>query len=229
MATAPVTSPVPSESRCPLCGRALSLWNRRTLYKWPVCRRCRNAFANRRQAAWIVDYLLYTLVIAGLVALGMWFGVRWPHYVVPILAAPFLFKDGFDGMSPGKWICGMQVVDTETYCGIGPGRSAIRNLPLLTPLLLHFWPNPAIGDVGEGLFVLMLLIVGSQLIRGRRLGDRWAGTKVLWRRYAHQAPFDLRGVACLSCGYDLTVNISGVCPECGRPVAEDQARMSKSG
>ena len=25
---------------------------------------------------------------------------------------------------------------------------------------------------------------------------------------------------CPTCGYDLTANVSGVCPECGRPVAE---------
>jgi len=26
---------------------------------------------------------------------------------------------------------------------------------------------------------------------------------------------------CLACGYDLTANASGTCPECGRPIARD--------
>ena len=30
-----------------------------------------------------------------------------------------------------------------------------------------------------------------------------------------------RGCLCIGCGYDLTGNVSGVCPECGRPVSED--------
>ena len=33
----------------------------------------------------------------------------------------------------------------------------------------------------------------------------------------YQAPIDYRG-RCLECGYDLTGNVSGVCPECATPV-----------
>ncbi len=32
-----------------------------------------------------------------------------------------------------------------------------------------------------------------------------------------------RGVCCRSFGYDLTGNVSGVCPECGAPVPADVA------
>lgn len=37
----------------------------------------------------------------------------------------------------------------------------------------------------------------------------------------------LRGL-CHVCGYDLTGNVSGVCPECGTPVREDVRRPSTS-
>jgi rubrerythrin len=29
---------------------------------------------------------------------------------------------------------------------------------------------------------------------------------------------------CKQCAYDLTGNTSGICPECGNPIPEDQAR-----
>jgi hypothetical protein len=31
-----------------------------------------------------------------------------------------------------------------------------------------------------------------------------------------------RGCLCIGCGYDLTGNVSGACPECGSPVSEDR-------
>ena len=44
-------------------------------------------------------------------------------------------------------------------------------------------------------------------------GLAWA----LW--FAFERPIDLRRAKglCLHCGYDLTGNVSGVCPECGAP------------
>jgi hypothetical protein len=37
----------------------------------------------------------------------------------------------------------------------------------------------------------------------------------------------IRPGCCRSCGYDLTGNVSGICPECGTAVAEDQKRQEK--
>ncbi|MCK6456247.1 MAG: hypothetical protein L6Q92_06925 [Phycisphaerae bacterium] len=56
------------------------------------------------------------------------------------------------------------------------------------------------------------------LIRGPRAGDRWARTRVVWCRHAHEPPFDPRGILCIGCGYELTGNTSGRRPECERPI-----------
>ena len=42
-------------------------------------------------------------------------------------------------------------------------------------------------------------------------------TIILWRRDRRHPPGH-----CQRCGYDLTSNVSGVCPECGTPVALDK-------
>jgi len=46
-----------------------------------------------------------------------------------------------------------------------------------------------------------------------------APTAYLWRRSWRRG---IPGKACASCGYDLTGNVSGVCPECGRPAIAAQ-------
>ncbi len=220
-----------SKCRCPMCGvflggpNGLNETSRRMLYAWPVCQECRTAFVNRRLGALCIDGALFALLC--------WV-LHWLPPALPIAA--FLLKDGFGGQSPGKWLLGLQVVDTRTHRGIGLGRSLARNLPPMVPLLLVLvlWPAPP-GDPIEfdrpfalmGLALLTLLILGSQMTKGPRWGDRWASTKVTWIRYADHPPFDQRRMVCASCGYDLTGNVSRVCPECGRPLAEDQARMSK--
>jgi len=48
-------------------------------------------------------------------------------------------------------------------------------------------------------------------------GVYFTGDVVLPHRYG-QVPKD----KCLSCGYNLTGNVSGVCPECGAPLHDEQ-------
>lgn len=189
-----------NEWSCPICGRTLR--RPKPLYGVDVCRKCRNGFANRRQAAWLLDWGLYFgLVLLSNAAADYASSELQPIVKVSWVVAwvAFFFKDGFNGLSPGKWLCGVQVLDSRTYEPIGFWRSVKRNL--VTAL-------PYIG----------VLIPALQMIRGPRWGDRWAQTMVVWRKYAHKPPFDLRGVLCTSCGYDLTGNVSGVCPECGSPI-----------
>jgi hypothetical protein len=110
----------------------------------------------------------------------------------------FLAKDGFSGRSPGKTVCGVRVIDATSREPIGFGRSFKRNLPTLIPF--------------------GILIMAVQLIEGLRWGDRWTNSMVVWSKYQHCLPFDQRGLFCPKCGYDLTGNESGRCPECGTGV-----------
>ena len=122
-----------------------------------------------------------------------------------VLALLFAFKDGFAGMSPGKWVLGLRVVDRATLRPIGPLGSFMRNL------------LPALPLIG---FVFAAFIGYQILGSGERLGDSWAGTRVVLRKHAHKPPFHPGPIACERCGYDLTGNVSGQCPECGTAIPE---------
>lgn len=198
---------------CPICDRACTTKKTRKLYDVSVCIRCRNGFANRRQGAYLIDSLL--LYILSFVS-GMVFALMFPEVFAPttgetlgvtifwyfhgwiLLPLLFCFKDGFRGCSPGKWLCGVRVVDRDTREPIRLTQSLKRNLITMVPV----FP----------------LIIAVQLIKGIRYGDNWAKTCVVWKKHIHRMPFDPRGVLCTNCGYDLTGNVSGRCPECGKDI-----------
>ena len=193
---------------CPLCRESKNMRKPKLLYNAPVCRRCYYKFANRRQFAYVIDWLLFNAVAFGMgMALALMFAAAQvsqndSELVITILgwtAFPLIFflKDGFAGHSIGKFACGVQVVDKATFRPAGFGRSFMRNLPLFIPF--------------------MPLIVAVLLQRGYRLGDGWAKTKVIWKKYANHPVFT-GGLACENCQYDLTANTTGICPECGTAV-----------
>ena len=107
---------------CPVCLKSIAKPQKcKTLYGVTVCNRCRNGFANRRQAAYLVDSVIY-LVLGRMVvnaSIGLVIG-RWGNiglYRVLLLLMgwlilPFLFtfKDAFAGWSPGKRLFGVRVV-----------------------------------------------------------------------------------------------------------------------
>jgi len=177
--TAPVTAGAVMDGACGCCGM-MPPKKPKTLYGRTVCKKCYYKFANRRQLAYIVDVIFFTVLsmlvggvfgAAGALAgmpedtielLGMLLG--WALFPV------FLLKDGFQGTSPGKWLCGVQVLDARTGAPIGAGASFKRNLPLLIPI------------VGQ-------LIILIEMLKGPRLGDGWAHTKVIWKKYAGQPIF----------------------------------------
>ncbi len=196
---------------CPLCCRPVRKPHKmKPLYGTPVCAKCRNGFANRRQAAYIVDW--FAVQIAPLMVLALlleaapnnpFIGVGGPPLVAYdwlttafswALVLLFFAKDGFGGHSPGKALFGVQVLDAKTLEPIRFWSSFKRNLVLLVPF---------------GALVVALTMMG-----GKRWGDGWAGTRVIWKKYRHRPVFDPRGIYCLNCGYDLTGNVSGRCPEC---------------
>ncbi len=201
---------------CPVCERTSSTRPfRQRLYGVPVCKRCRNAFANRRQTAYLIDWIAWIAATAFPLAYleerfygsgmtrhsfaGFWgFDSAFGFIVTWILPFVFFCKDGFQGMSLGKWMTGVQVVDVHTREPIGFARSLKRNFVLLVPF--------------------GVLIVAGTMMKGQRWGDKGARTAVIWRKKAHKLPFDPRGVLCTGCGYDLTGNVSGRCPECFTPI-----------
>ena len=197
-----------AEQVCPLCRTAKHMRKAKPLYSVPVCKKCYYRFANRRQGAYVIDVLLLYVFsfFLGLATAGTLFALEFSddqvHFTVTVLGwtvIPLMFfmKDGFAGHSPGKLICGVQVVDRQTRRPTGFGRSFMRNLPLLIPF--------------------MPLIIAFLLQKGYRIGDRWAKTKVIWKRYANHPVF-AGGLACENCQYDLAGNQTGVCPECGTNV-----------
>jgi len=206
-------SPDPYAERCPICQRAVKVKKTRRLFGIPVCRKCSNAFANRRQVAYIVDLIL--LIVASFLV-GSGFAVAFPELTSPTYVAsnteitfwlifnwivvPIVFgmKDGFAGQSPGKWLTGVQAVDKDSRAPVRFLQALKRNLVLVVPI--------------------MPLVAALQLIKGVRSGDTWANTAVIWKKHRHKMPFDPRGILCTSCGYDLTGNVSGRCPECGKEI-----------
>jgi uncharacterized RDD family membrane protein YckC len=162
---------------CPLCGNAEKMGPRaRLMYDHWVCRSCHTGLANRRQAAFAIDLVALWLVILacgfslGIVGAVAGVDIEAPATVLAwLLYGLFLFKDGFHGLSPGKALMGVRVVDAVTGAPAGLGASFKRNLPLMIP----FVP----------------LIVAFQVGSGRRLGDGWAGTRVVWEKHRGRGPF----------------------------------------
>lgn len=70
----------------------------------------------------------------------------------------------------------------------------------------------------------MPLCVMATLIAGGEIGVRRFHQ---WLRRRRKQSADETG-RCATCGYNLTGNASGVCPECGTPVAQKIASLHKN-
>jgi predicted Zn-ribbon and HTH transcriptional regulator len=105
-----------------------------------------------------------------------------------------------------------------------------RLFTLLVPWLWRLLPPGVMIGIGGVLFVGTLLMtsyippdVPPTWLVGRLSLAVWGGI-IAWgiiramRDMADQRRVEVAGrPPCRSCGYDLTANVSGVCPECGRP------------
>jgi len=145
------------------------------LYGCDVCKKCSSKFANRRQFAFFLD-MVFVRIASFAVAAILGILVATQEAAEPIAVFLFLLyilailaKDGFSGTSPGKALMGVQAIDQESRKPIGFGASIKRNLPTLIPIVP--------------------LVIAVQLIKGKRLGDGWAGTQVIWRKYADNPVF----------------------------------------
>ena len=204
---------------CPLCRQRPVV--AKTIYGHPVCKKCYYAFANRRQLGYLVDAILITIpnVLISLAAVRLLEEMGLKDTAATLALLPlslalmciFIMKDGFNGGSPGKKLCGTQVLDDATGQPIGFIQSFKRNSILLVGLI------PVVGGIAS---LVVIIGIAVQVAKGYRWGDRFAKTRVIWKKYAHLAVFGGNALICEQCGYDLIGNVSGTCPECGTPVSE---------
>ena len=159
-----VPSPKDRPETCPLCGKSKHMRKARLLYRYPVCKKCYDAFARRRQLAFAIDMIIIwgvAMVLGGFPARG---DPVAGEIILFITCFAFLMKDGVFGHSPGKAIVGVKVINEDTGKPIGVGGSFKRNLPILIPF--------------------MPLVISVQLCGGHRTGDAWSSSKVVWKKYA---------------------------------------------
>ncbi len=106
----------------------------------------------------------------------MWFGPL--VFIIVLLGLPaeagnaigfllfpiFCLKDGFSGVSPGKAMMGLLVINKTSGNPAGFVASLKRNLPLMIPF--------------------MVFVIDLQLRSGNRMGDGWANTAVISKKDA---------------------------------------------
>jgi uncharacterized RDD family membrane protein YckC len=185
---------------------------------------CQQDFAGRRQGSFFVDFVIFSFVsfiiycgLSSLLAPSSGAGLRAYEPVAFLggmlaFTAALLLRDGVGGRSPGKALNALRVVRRDSNRPIGFAESAVRNVPLLLPMLM-LMAAPWWGSLWL-LAPVPLVVMGFCLQIGPRPGDGWAGTKVILNRFAHHSVFAGRS-NCKRCGYNLRGNTSGVCPECG--------------
>ena len=152
------------EGRCEDCEKLTEIEDDR-------CKDCRARFANARQIAFVIDFVI---TIAAVFAIGAplfivveQVGQPWKTIIrlVWVLAGATLYILFFirDPFSPGKRAMGLAVIDVHTGHPCTFRQSGKRNLALPLIFIMPFAP-----------------LVASR--RPRRLGDGWAGTRVVRKR-----------------------------------------------
>lgn len=164
---------------CPLCGSNRYMNKRKELYGHYVCKKCNTKFANRRQFAWLIDMIGFRIFavfvgaafgVAAAMAEVSEDGITALGFLLRLAILPlFMIKDGFAGQSPGKMLMGVRAIDETTGQPIGLGTSLKRNLSIIIPF--------------------MPLVMAVQMMKGPRMGDRWANTRVIWNKYATSPVF----------------------------------------
>lgn len=159
----------------------------------------------RRYTAGIIDCLLIASLLIRFVPLVWSIPLPFTTRVLnihPVAIAFVLCRDFAAGVSPGKLITGLVTVDRVSQKRVTRWQAFKRNAEWLIPYVA---------------FVDVILV-----FHGPRCGDESARTMVIrrrdlgkdWRPQPRRRP----GRCCPECQYDLTGNVSGVCPECGREI-----------
>src|SRR5256885_2396514 len=178
--------------QCCLCGNWLQFGSK-ALYGYQVCPKCHTDFAWKRAFAYILDIVFVNVIVGVLIVVALVIGVVVVGasgnnndaaataggmiivfgYLGSLATAYVLIilRDGFNGMSPGKRILGLQVINSVSGVPARLPDSLKRNIILAVPVI--------------PIVVIIQLFTGN----GLRLGDEWAQTKVIWKQYADRAPF----------------------------------------
>ena len=178
--------------QCCLCGNWLQFGSK-ALYGYQVCPKCHTDFGWKRAFAYILDIVFVNVIVGVLIVVALVIGVVVVGasgnnndaaataggmiivfgYLGSLATAYVLIilRDGFNGMSPGKRILGLQVINSVSGVPARLPDSFKRNIILAVPVI--------------PIVVTIQLFTGN----GLRLGDEWAQTKVIWKQYADRAPF----------------------------------------
>lgn len=180
---APATVGYVSSQSCPIC--AQNPVSDKILYGQPVCASCYSSLMWRRLGAYVLDSLImiipsfiirFTLgIMAGAMHSGLFVSIVLNMISNAIVSVIFAMKDGINGASPGKMILELQVIDNSTGQPIGFQQSLKRNSFILLNIIPFIGWLPAI---------VLVLVIAFSLGKGYRLGDAFANTKVIWKRYA---------------------------------------------
>ena len=130
---------------------------------------------SKRVAAAIIDMLVLPMVAGVIVGVALLNVDEMTRNNVLRLLSPFRFLIIFRDFvySPGRHMCGLELVDMKTgirvccYRGnffINLGKSIVRNILLIIPFVL------VIGYIVETVMVMT---------KGHRLADKWAGVEVV--------------------------------------------------
>ena len=158
---------------CAICSKSEYMHEGvKNLYGHQVCKKCFKGFLNRREGAFLIDIFLWYMSMA---AFGFIFNLQQyqgSEFICSIVFwILFFIKDGFSGYSPGKAIFGIQTYHEPSGQPAGFIASIKRNVIMIVPIIILF------------------LIIDIK--KGYRLGDKWANTKVIWKKYQDKDPFAL--------------------------------------
>lgn len=93
---------------------------------------------------------------------------------------------------------------------------ALLFLGMVTPVMLPAFFSPAVFRSVNALIQLMSLLVNLAICVIPLLVLGWLTLRLSGKKRVRR----LRFPRCHKCGYNLRGNVSGICPECGRPLAQ---------
>ncbi|MDZ4772464.1 MAG: RDD family protein [Planctomycetota bacterium] len=158
-----------TRGQCGLCGLEARGSEHPTLFGHVVHEKCKYKFVLSRELAWVIDasvvYLLVGHALRFVMSQGMTPSEVEESSTMLLVELALLFaftlEDSIRGISLGKLVTGLQVVDTRTGHPIGLLQSLQRNLIVLVPLAP--------------------IVLAFQMRGGPRFGEGWAHTHVIQR------------------------------------------------